>query len=439
MTRAMRDSDQTTLFHWIGLFGIALLIVLGTAIGICTLIAFCLAALQIVFGDEEYSWKMLFLLIPFSTIFKLSPGSTSLFTYILLLFVVILFQRQQTFPSIWLFFAIYMLAIPVLKMQLSDFNILRWIKLLCGLLLIYYYFDDRASHDEAGIFLAFVIGIIGASLTRHLNSAFFRIERYLDDADTVGDGGAEYSDLTRFTGLCNDPNYYTVNLIIAMCLLIILMYKKKISFPLYLGLTAPLIFFDIATYSKSAMLMLAIPVGSLLYATIVSNRKSLKLLVVLMAVAVITYLVASGGGAFKIVLSRFGSGTDNLDKLTTGRTKIWRYNLEFFKNNPGWLIVGLGINAAYINGWAHHNTYIEMPYHLGLIGVSLLFGILKQISNGISHPLKRNILNYSVLTCVLIMYMFLSMLFFYDMPFQMILVFIVLNMNLEPTSVSAEM
>lgn len=434
-------SDDNRIFRWLGLVGICSLTVMGTASSVFTLLTFGITAMQIVFGEEAFSWQMIFALNSFSTIFKLSPGSTSLFTYIILLYCVMLFLKRGTFPPLWVFFAIYLVAVPVLSMRLSAFNILRWIKLLSGLLMAYYYFDDETTHDDTDVFLSFIFGFLGASFTRRLDSGFFRIERFIDEIDTVGDAGAEYRETVRFAGLGNDANYYSVNLIIALCLLIILLYQRKVSIPLFAVLGAALLYFDVATYSKSAMIMLALPAVEFAYVVKKSKRKSLNCLFTAMIVAVVLYLAVSKGGPFGIVLSRLSSGGGDINKLTTGRTKIWQYNLEFFRDNPGWFLIGRGINAKLINGRAHHNAYLEFLYHLGLIGTGLLFGVVQQIAPYRAYTLKRNLMNYCGILCVLTMYMFLSILVYYDFPFHIMLVLNVLNLDFErqePMSLTEE-
>ena len=430
MDRGSTRPDTGKIYRWLGLVGICGLTVLGTASSVFTLLAFGIIAMQIVFGEEDFSWQMIFALNSFSVIFKLSPRSTSLFTYIILLYCVILFWKRRTLPPAWVIFAIYLVAVPVLTMRLYAFNILRWIKLLCGLLMAYYYFDDDAPRNDTEVFGAFIFGFLGASFTRLIDSNVFRIERFLDEIDTVGDAGTEFVEVVRYAGLSNDANYYTVNLIISMCLLIILLYQRKVPIPLFLVLTAMLLYFDVSTYSKSAMLMLIIPVSVFVYTVQKSDRRSLRVAMLCGAVGVIVFLVLTGGGPFGVVLSRMSSGEGDLSKLTTGRTRIWLWNLEFFRDHPGWFLIGKGINGELINNRSHHNTYIEFIYHLGLIGTGLILSLLGQIGPS-RHPKKRNIMNYCVLAAVLMMYMFLSALLFYDFPFQIILVLIVLNMDFE--------
>ena len=89
-----------SVYQWAGALGIVALIVLGTHSPIFALGALGIAAMQIVFGEEDFSWKLIFILFSFANIFKLAPNSTSLFTYLILLFDVMLFIKHRTLPSL---------------------------------------------------------------------------------------------------------------------------------------------------------------------------------------------------------------------------------------------------------------------------------------------------------------------------------------------------
>ena len=85
-------------------------------------------------------------------------------------------------------------------------------------------------------------------------------------------------------------------------------------------------------------------------------------------------------------------------------------------------------NTTYID--AAHNTYIDILYYLGLIGGALLMVILVQLTNMLPKPRSRNLLNYSVVGTILIMYVFLSQLFYFDLAFQIMLAIIVLRLDI---------
>lgn len=62
----------------------------------------------------------------------------------------------------------------------------------------------------------------------------------------------------------------------------------------------------------------------------------------------------------------------------------------------------------------------------GTLLITSLFTISKQSRQGFKR--KKNILNYSVLICILLMYFFLSEVLYFDPPFHIILSFLVLNL-----------
>ena len=420
--------------QWAGALGIVALVVLGTHSPIFALGALGITAMQIVFGKEDFSWKLIFLLFSFANIFKLSPDSTSLFTYLILLFDVILFIKHRALSPLWIFFfAIYTVAIPCIAMEFSSFNVLRWIKLLCSLLMMYYFFGRSTRGNEDEFFVYFIIGVILASLTYYLDSGFFRVSRYTHDIRVYYIGmSEEEKNLVRFAGLYSDPNYYSVNVIISMCLTVILLHRDKISLPVFALLMAVFLYFVKETYSKSALLMSTVPLLMFLYSNHLKRRRMLQAVSFIAILAALLFLLATGGGQiFGTVFGRLAAAKGDINALTTGRLDVWVYNFVYFGQHPWRLLFGRGINSPLINGKGHHNVYIEMLWHLGLVGELMVFAILMQISRIAPRRRKRNPLNYCVLFCAAVMYFFLSVLFYFDPPYHLMIAFIVLNMNLE--------
>lgn len=420
-------------YQWAGALGIVALIVLGTHSPIFALGALGISALQIIFGEEDFSWKLIFILFSFASIFKLSPNSTSLFTYLILLFDVILFIKHGTLPPLWLLFAIYTVAVPYISMEFSNFHLLRWIKLLCSLLMMYYFFERDTKGDEDELFLYFIAGVILASLTYHLDSGFFRVSQYTFDLNVFYVGmSEEEKDLVRFAGLYSDPNYYSVNVIISMCLTVILLHREKISLPVFALFMAVLLYFIKETYSKSALLMSAVPLMMFLYSNHLKRRRMLQAVSFIAIFAALLFLLATGGGQmFSTVFGRLSAAKGDLNALTTGRFNVWIYNFEYFGEHPWQFLFGKGINSPLINNKGHHNVYIEMLWHLGLIGELMVFALLAQICHIVPRKAKRNLMNYCVLLCAAVMYFFLSVLFYFDPPYHVMIAFTVLNMNLE--------
>lgn len=142
--------------------------------------------------------------------------------------------------------------------------------------------------------------------------------------------------------------------------------------------------------------------------------------------------------ALEVVVKRF-LASDTLDgmdinRLTTGRSDIWLMYAKYLISNSKILLFGQGIGAGYYQH-APHSTYIDFLYFLGIAGTILLMGSLLAISKQSRiFKTKRNILNYCVMICVVVMYTFLSELFFFDIPFHLFVAITVLNLNKNDTS-----
>jgi O-antigen ligase len=101
---------------------------------------------------------------------------------------------------------------------------------------------------------------------------------------------------------------------------------------------------------------------------------------------------------------------------------------EYLIKNINVGLFGAGVGCPILNEKAAHNTYIDVFYHLGAFGGLLLAAILIAISEQSRKiAIKRSIMNYSVIICIVIMYFFLSELFYFDPPFHIYLAITVLN------------
>ena len=112
------------------------------------------------------------------------------------------------------------------------------------------------------------------------------------------------------------------------------------------------------------------------------------------------------------------------------RSDIWQSYCEFFLDNPFSTLFGGGFGAQYWQRHAAHNTYIDLIYYLGIIGtvlLALVFYALIKIRKG---PSKSNLLNYSVWICIVLMYFFLSELFYVDWAFHIIIAICVSKMDM---------
>ena len=127
---------------------------------------------------------------------------------------------------------------------------------------------------------------------------------------------------------------------------------------------------------------------------------------------------------FDTVLSRFDEA-DDVYSLTTGRSALWMKYVRHLLSSPLTLLFGSGFGASLLDASAAHNTYLDLLYYLGVLGSVLLVMVFKVFANVKKSSPKKNLLNYSVWICILIMYFFLSELFYFDWAFHVLLAILV--------------
>ena len=415
---------------WAG--ALSILILFGTRFSTLTLLALVIGAAGIILLDEDKTICILFFLLPFATIFKTGTGETSFFTYWELLFAIMYFVKRRfkaTHKEINLFlFIMFLVAIQCLHGVL---NITVTLKFFSYLLLLIAIVNCRFLNENKTIFLCYITGFIVSSFVSLFGSSFFNINRFVEMKQERVNG--EF--ITRFSGLYSDPNYYVVNIVIAMALVIILYCKKKLNIVQTAILMIPLIYFAAITGSKSGLFMLAIVAFFFLYQCFARGHYFIGLMCIA-AIIVFGALILSGRiSAFSNVLLRLSVQSAG---LTSGRADTkWILYLEYFNENPFRLIVGRSIAYFDLDGAVAHNTYIDLLYELGIVGTIWLFSILKNASDECVQ-FKRNLLNYSVLLIILLMYFFLSELQYFDPTFHIALAILAYNMNINSDIKSME-
>lgn len=417
--------------EWLYSIVIVNLILLGTYNNIFSILAFVLIAYVVLIHKPDLALRQMIFILPLANIFKMGPGSQSFFTYILLLYVINFMFRLKKINTIVLPFIIYIVLMEILTDTIS---IPRTIKFVSGLLMLHYVLSkvDLESNHEA-LFKRYISGVIIASSIAYLNFSFFNVSRYLSIQELGTRYG--YGDMTRFTGLDTDPNYYAVSIIVSLSLIVLLYYRQEINVVSAVIQAALLVFFALLTYSKSVFLMMFFPIAFLAIANHKKKRYVLQMVLIIIGLATIIYAAAGKIQAVNIILTRILVNT-NLNGITTGRIELWIAYCQYLGDNIVKAIFGVGLGADYapnVNR-AVHNAYIEAIYHLGIFGFLWLTIVLRSSYAKYRNSLKKNILNYSVLVCVLTMYLFLNELFYYDAPFHFLLSFVVMNTTYNLTS-----
>ncbi len=416
-----KQSEDNYVDHFVFYLFVAALIVLGVVYPIMSVVALCAFALYVILALPRNVFYALFFLMPFASIFKTSPSSTSFFTYIMLLAVLkLLFCYKKINVNFMICYLIFLCYI-VVGMQ-GNYSI--FIKQAIILPLVYFFFMTEEI-DFRRFGLNYANGILISGIIALFDDYIPNLHDYIinDVAYELG------TDITRFSGLYSDPNYYSTALILAISFIFIL-YSHKM-----LGGVAFLYYVIIAylgsqTISRSFLLLFMVLSAFFVFDLFV-NKKYKTAFAFLAMLGVVFVLVFNGRiTLFDNIIDRFIYAQDG--DITGNRSNILSKYLDYFKQTPIKIFFGSGVGTPYL-GAAAHNTYIDFVYFYGFFGTALFFLTLAN-SLSVRRRFKKNISNYLPLVCTAISAFFLSNLLYYDFVFNLIICIYVYTYNLKKSN-----
>lgn len=195
--------------------------------------------------------------------------------------------------------------------------------------------------------------------------------------------------------------------------------------------------------SRKCMIMLPIPILFFLY------KKNIKYFFISIPVGIaviigLYYLIMN----VPILYSVMGYRMEDLFNIISGnitgsedmsRAILLEYGLQWFKERP---IIGYGLNAfrelsnqtsifAGRNFYAHNN-YIELLVDVGLVGTLLYYSFVIYVFKNI-HKQKGFLLNWTKIFLILILFLGVGMVFYYNgmMNFIIAICFAIIELNKE--------
>lgn len=422
MNRLKFEERRLLIFWFISVVSISLGIVVTNYL---SLIALGIFVLALVLFKPDDLFALLFGLMPFANIFKLSANSTSFFTICEILLVFIYFFKHKVKSSFLA--SIVVLVVYIFTFSLDSFEILTVLKVVCGFFLIYY---SVHIYTQKGVWktvhllaLSTVCMLLLTSdekYVEYVEPYFMDLNFYIDEST------GHATETMRTSGFFGDPNYCSVLLIMTVSLLCVLYYHKHIG-NIFWFYTVMIISFGLFTYSKSFFLCVVLTIVFLIFFVLFPKHQGWALISVI-AVGVMTFLVLNGQiPVIDMVVKRFSS-----DDLTTGRSELNIDYIKYIINNAKVLYLGEGISIERYSGSANnvHNLYIELFYKMGLFGTSLYLATLVTTflkRKQVGRKAKRHIVNYLPLFFFLILFAFLAGILNYALPFYIIIVYLGLN------------
>ena len=187
--------------------------------------------------------------------------------------------------------------------------------------------------------------------------------------------------LTRMSGMTYDPNLFGFYVYVGIAANLCLAHRKKYKNCLVnIILSAILSVLGIMTLSKAFFLFFSVLAFIFVVIWTTSSRISItKKMLIFVGLALTIVLVFTYAGVYLDALfERFT--TSGNGGLTTGRTDLWAYYLNYLFDHPLNLLFGKSLSYSIPDMSSPHNYIVYMLFHYGLVGLLIHFIMLEQLS-----------------------------------------------------------
>lgn len=350
------------------------LIVLGLLVPPLNLGALGICAWMIVFEcGMDHILDLAFFLLPFSPIFKLDLKGFAFFNIIiiLILFRILLYKGFSfAFPNLMPVILIGYYLVGIRNANITDCIRLISQMLIAMSILTIPNLQNEISIKRKNTMLS--IGIIGSSVVALLRGVFPRLHRYLGTPARIKLGTLTY--FNRFQGVEQNTNMYTVLISIALAVFMVYFVQDRLTRVDWI-LAGALCVFGAMTVSMSFILSLGIMI---LFTMVMVARHNPKMMGTALFIGLLLILITPLAleksdivSAIRFRLDCATAKSPNVADITSGRTEIWGWYLDYFVKNPLSFLFGRGIGAKIALKRPSHNYYLETVYYLGLLGSAI--------------------------------------------------------------------
>ena len=374
------------------------------------------------FSKMDTTYYHLFFLLPFSVIFKLSPGSTSLFAYLMIATAIILLMRKRSVHAIPVVMVIPFIGYAIVGM---NGNYTTVAKMVAGLILLYIFVTSVSPENFKNHILSFGLGILGSSIIGTMKDTWARLTIYFDDIDYVYVDGVRS---LRFSGLNYDPNYYSIGVIIVIFLCLRLFFNKEGNRLVLGSLIASLVVFGFISYSKMFLLSILLLTVIFMFYRMKSPKQLITTFVSVLIIGFVFYWWANQSGYLGAILERLSG-----DDISTGRFDIWKAYLDYIWDSPITLFFGDGLGSPYYLSHGPHNAYIELIFFLGIIGGTIMVSTIICIIGINKFVTRRGLIDRGLILLFFVMIATLGIVTVNDLMFYCMLLWISMNMRKEAT------
>ena len=401
------DAEEQTKYPVFGILACILLLMVSPFVSnLIPMAVFGVCVMRIVMHGPKVFAIDYCLLIPISSLFCL-PSGMSLLIWLCLVAMVWYFIRGRVMGTVTFVLLLVLMNYLFFRMQMN----INYFVLCFGHMAMLYVIMDQVDGDTVkqalqGFLLSLLISSVYALVLR--NNASINAIVGAEGEAILG------TDIQRFKGLYNDPNFYMTLLVMGLAILFKMKNCDMVRLPLFLLYFLSFSAFGILTYSKTFFLMFILLCG--IYVLLQYwNKKIFKGIVfTVIAVGAALYFIYSPDSPFAIVMERITTAKD-LDAVTTGRTDAFAMYWRAITEDMGTFLFGHGLAAPGLRKDSH-NLYLEIMYYIGFVGVVLYLAlcvcIIARTARQINGFREQNVIaKYLVVAMLAIMYISLNGMF----------------------------
>lgn len=388
---------QTSLILFISLVNVALLSRGHASYGsMLVLLSIGMFLAVVFFSPREYFLPLMMFYLPWSSLLRTNPQSSSFHSIVLLLvFVPFMISwlkndgdLRKSYIAISLIFIAYTLGMKFFSQLPIDPQYIFFITMIMFFPIYLEKYSARIHFDSAMLFL--VLGNLSACISSMIlinNQAIAQFMVFNQDA-VVG---------LRVSAYYDDPNFFAAQMLVAVAGLMIIVTKTKKSTTLIWSvvLIASLLYFALQAVSKAFLLTAAVVFALWLFNFLLQRRSILYKLYVISIIGVAVFIILRSNifaDQIEYYLLRFG-GVNDAASLTTGRWQLWQVYGNYILENIEKLIFGIGLSDEWwlwnlLESNNVHMTLIQIVYQLGLIGATILFLWWKSLFNSFMEKSK---------------------------------------------------
>lgn len=373
-----KENEKGYFSLFLSILILIFLLTVGMTSNVWTILCVIFISVMFFFQTPNEITSELFLFYPFYNLFKFGGVGISYYNIIIVAAVLSMFLKKiyrNTIKKIGLIivFCLYMIIVNIVQQNTLDAMTIIG-DYLVPLSLVVLVFSNKNDISFKKVVIYYSIGLIISSLCGLGIIPLKNLNYYISPLH-YRFGSIR---LMRLQGLVGNPNYFSLDLNLAIaCILISLFDSNKKIYKIFLILI--LTIFGIATLSKSFILTLIISIIIILLFNI--NKLNTYTIFLILISLVFLYAFTIKSNYFSLLMNRLAEGEGDLDLLTSSRSIIWLAYIEYIISNLDVFLIGNGISSNYlmINSYTHamHNTYIEIIYYIGMIGLLLLFLLIK--------------------------------------------------------------